>query len=228
MKKNNMLRIASVLLVAVLLSTCAISGAFAKYVTSGSTSDNARVAAFGITVTEADATGLFVAEKTVVTNDGENDVTTYYVKAAEDVVAPGMSGSLNNALEITDSGREVAIKASITADLALANWEVDGAYYCPIVITVGTTPISGLDYASAAEFEAAVENALNVAEALYQPTESFTQTVANVEWAWAFTNGNDEDTINSNNEKDTALGNAATKATIALTIAVNVAQAEAN
>ena len=31
MKKNTMMRIASVLLVAVLLSTCAISGTFAKY-----------------------------------------------------------------------------------------------------------------------------------------------------------------------------------------------------
>ena len=215
MKKNNMLRIASVLLVAVLLSTCAISGAFAKYVTSGSTSDDARVAAFGITVTPANATDLFVEELSVE----DNGATTYYVQADEDVVAPGMSGSLQNALAITDSGREVAIKASITADLALTGWAIDGTYYCPIVITVGTTPLSGLDYASAAEFEEAVEEALNVAEALYQPADSFTQTVANVEWAWAFT-GNDD-------EKDTALGTAA-DSEIALTISVSVEQAEAN
>ena len=44
MKKNKMMRIASVLLVAVILTTCAISGTFAKYVTSGNGSDNARVA----------------------------------------------------------------------------------------------------------------------------------------------------------------------------------------
>ena len=48
MKKNKMMRIASVLLVAVLLSTCAISGTFAKYVTQVSGNDSARVARWGI------------------------------------------------------------------------------------------------------------------------------------------------------------------------------------
>ena len=52
MKKNKMMRIASVLLVAVLLSTCAISGTFAKYVTTDSGSDSARVAKFAFTVSE--------------------------------------------------------------------------------------------------------------------------------------------------------------------------------
>ena len=46
MKKNKMMRIASALLVAVILTTCAISGTFAKYVTSTPGSDSARVAKF--------------------------------------------------------------------------------------------------------------------------------------------------------------------------------------
>jgi len=51
MKKNKMMRIASVLLVAVLISTCAISGTFAKYVTKVSGTDKARVAKWGIVLT---------------------------------------------------------------------------------------------------------------------------------------------------------------------------------
>ena len=47
MKKNTMMRVASALLVAVLLTTCAISGTFAKYVSSAETSDTARVAKWG-------------------------------------------------------------------------------------------------------------------------------------------------------------------------------------
>ena len=43
MKKNVMMRVASALLVAVLLSTCTISGTFAKYVTTSSGNDNAEV-----------------------------------------------------------------------------------------------------------------------------------------------------------------------------------------
>ena len=51
MKKNKMMRIASVLLVAVLISTCAISGTFAKYVTRAEGTDTARVAKWGILLT---------------------------------------------------------------------------------------------------------------------------------------------------------------------------------
>ena len=51
MKRNKMMRIASVLLVAVLLSTCVISGTFAKYTTSNSATDSARVAKWGVIIT---------------------------------------------------------------------------------------------------------------------------------------------------------------------------------
>ena len=50
MKKNRMMRIASVLLVAVLITACAISGTFAKYVTTDSGSDSAQVAKFGVVI----------------------------------------------------------------------------------------------------------------------------------------------------------------------------------
>lgn len=50
MKKNKMMRIASVLLIAVLLTASVISGTFAKYVTSDNTGDKARVAKFGVVV----------------------------------------------------------------------------------------------------------------------------------------------------------------------------------
>ena len=57
MKKNAMLKIAAILLVAVLLTTCAISTTFAKYVTN--TADyapsEARVAKWGLTFTSINA-----------------------------------------------------------------------------------------------------------------------------------------------------------------------------
>ena len=51
MKKNRMMRLASVLLVCVLLTTSVISGTFAKYVTSVESTDEARVANWGFTAT---------------------------------------------------------------------------------------------------------------------------------------------------------------------------------
>lgn len=50
MKKNRMMRLASSLLVAVLLTTSVISGTFAKYVTEDSAQDSARVAKWGVAV----------------------------------------------------------------------------------------------------------------------------------------------------------------------------------
>ena len=59
MKKNKMMRIASVLLVAVILTTCAISGTFAKYVSSADSSDSARVAYWGFNPATMNITDLF-------------------------------------------------------------------------------------------------------------------------------------------------------------------------
>lgn len=50
MKKNVMMRIAAVLLVAVLFTSSTISGTFAKYVTSDNGADRARVAKWGVSV----------------------------------------------------------------------------------------------------------------------------------------------------------------------------------
>lgn len=110
MKTNTMMRVASVLLVAVLLSTCAIAGTYAKYVTSASGTDTARVAKWGIRM---DNTGksTFVAQydssnPTVKGLDGEN---------AADVVAPGtkssatykVTGTPETDYEITFAGTEI-------------------------------------------------------------------------------------------------------------------------
>lgn len=88
MKKNTMMRIASVLMVAVLLSTCAISGTFAKYVTAATSGDSARVAKWGITMSN-NGSATFKdtydsSESYSVKSDGSGDIT--------DVVAPGTSG----------------------------------------------------------------------------------------------------------------------------------------
>ena len=50
MRKNKMMRAASALMVAVLLTTCTISGTFAKYVTTASGNDTARVAKWGVQI----------------------------------------------------------------------------------------------------------------------------------------------------------------------------------
>ena len=50
MKKNKAMRAAGVLVIATLLTTCLTAGTFAKYTTTDSATDSARVAKFGVTV----------------------------------------------------------------------------------------------------------------------------------------------------------------------------------
>ena len=84
MKKNVMMRIASVLLVAVLLSTCVISGTFAKYTHTASSEDTARVAKWGFGAAEIDFEDLFLASYGENIVEGSNE---------EAVIAPGTSGT---------------------------------------------------------------------------------------------------------------------------------------
>ena len=127
MKKNKMLRIASILLVVTLLSTCVISGTFAKYVTKAEGSDQARVAKWGIIVgvegdsafkteykTDETGEGAYPGEFSVVANESINLLD---MAEPEHVVAPGTKG---NGLKGTVVGTpEVATRYTLT----ISNWE---------------------------------------------------------------------------------------------------------
>lgn len=218
MKKNKMMRIASVLLVAVILTTCAISGTFAKYVTSGNGSDNARVAKFGVTVTGTADT----FKETYAKNDTGFTLAANSVVSTEDVVAPGTSGSLA-AFTIIGTP-EVAVRVAFAGTLELGDkWKDEGnAYYCPIEVTVGDATFKGTSYASADEFEAAVNAKIATYSKDYVAGTDLSTIGGNapvITWNWAF-EGND-------NDKDTYLGNqaaAGNAATVSLDITATVTQ----
>ena len=76
MKKNKMMRLASFLLVAVLMTTSVISGTFAKYVTTDTADDTARVAMFGVKI---ETSGSLFSENYKAATDntpGTNDPST--------------------------------------------------------------------------------------------------------------------------------------------------------
>jgi len=141
MKKNKMMRVASGLMVAVLMTTSAISGTFAKYVTETSKTESARVAKFGVILStsgtlfgtdyeEHDSIELPDEETLSVKGDGSN------------VCAPGTcSAQLNGSdvfgdkkgLNFNISGKpEVAVKvsfdASFTDDIYLKAYNTTPGY----------------------------------------------------------------------------------------------------
>lgn len=217
MRKNKMMRTASGLLVATLLTTSVISGTFAKYTTAASGTDSARVAKFGVTIT---TTGDMFAneydtDNTTVATITKSVIASGTTGAKDDVVAPGTKGTLATAT-ITGTP-EVAVRVAYEPTLTLDGWkDEDGNAYCPIVFKVnGTTyGLTGMkdaagavvtkESASTAELKTAVEGAIKAYSQDYAPnTDLSTKTAdyVDVSWEWAFEKNDDA--------KDTYLGNCA-------------------
>ena len=215
MKKNIALRRASGLMLSCLLSTCVISGTFAKYTTSNNAEDSARVAKWGVTV-EVTGNEAF-AEKYNNTADAAGTKVVSSV-SGENVLAPGTNGTL--ATYAITGTPEVAVNVTKTAALTLTGWDYDPdadgeQFYCPIVFKVGGTTIDGTTYDSAAELEAAVEAIFN--ENVDKNANVNLAENATMTWEWAF----DGDDV-----KDTALGNLATAPTIEFSLEITVTQVD--
>ena len=222
MKKNKMMRAASALLVAVLLTTSVISGTFAKYVTKGEATDSARVAKWGVVV---NATGDNFSNKYVKHDD--DSTFAYTVESTEKVVAPGTDGNL---VTVALTGKpEVAVEVSYEAELEYEGWKVTGDFdgdgnveteetdveYFPLVFKV-----NGVEKAASE-----VVDTINAYKRQYQAGTDLS-TIAesdfvDVEWEWEFS------TSEANDVKDTALGNAAANGnapTVTLTVKTIVTQ----
>ncbi len=105
MKKNKMMRMASMLLILVLLTTCTISGTFAKYTTSASATDTARVAKWGIE--------LAVTGEGVFSTEYEGGNKTVISSNTDKLVAPGTKNE--NGISFSIKGTpEVAFKVEVT------------------------------------------------------------------------------------------------------------------
>ena len=119
MKKNKMMRLASFLLVCVLLTTSVISGTFAKYITSDSASDTARVAKWGVEITADKDIFLSQYETHDEEEDGFGYDETFSVKTAsteedaedDHLVAPGTNGAFT--FSITGAP-EVAVNVAVS------------------------------------------------------------------------------------------------------------------
>jgi hypothetical protein len=228
--KNKMMRIASILMVAVLLTVCAVSSTFAKYVTSVNVGDAARVAKWGIVIT-AENTDLF-AEK--YAKDDTTYTKDYTVIAADQkkVVAPGTKSDADKPFTLTVTGapevafrtafafgenfKDVFLKAGTYTDYTKLVKGDNGKYsygtftlasdYHPIVFTLtenGTQIFQGtLD---------ALKTTL--ASKAYDPQTTAINSKFVLSWEWKFEKvtgeGNDATVDAITDAADTLLGNIA-------------------
>lgn len=213
MRKNKMMRLASCLLVAVLLTTSMISGTFAKYVTTASGSDSARVAKWGFDTTTIVMEDLFASTygDTVAGKDGA------------EVIAPGTEGKQVIKFDTVDSvAPEVDYKFDVTASTTaaptntiLTNPNIKWAFYAE-----GTDPAWGTFDAMLTSIKA---QSVPKVEANALPALSDNYVVA---WKWIFDENaanKETDTVN-NDLNDTAMGNADTLEEINLEISITATQ----
>lgn len=228
MKKNKMMRIASVLLIAVMMSTCAISGTFAKYVTSDSATDTARVAKFGVVV---EASGSLFG-KQYASESGGNGIETWANAHAgtvndgagtENVVAPGtqnddgmtfsITGSPEVAVEVkieiapkdsTGAAKDIFLAAGDYANMTTGNATdtFSSPEYHPVLFTLKKNGVAVKTNATLSEIETYLEGTHD-----YAPNTDLSETygVYKLTWKWAF-DGNDEaDTLLGDLAAGTAL-----------------------
>jgi len=233
-KKNWTLRAAVLMFALVLITSCFVGGTFAKYVTSGSGTDSARVAKFGVTVT---ASGDLFAKEYATDDQTVVGTIAKSVISTDKVVAPGTESNGDFVAATVTGTPEVAVRVSYkldTATLQLENWkDGDGQFYCPLVFKVktpdGNTVISGMEFQTAEAMKAALVNAVAAYTKDYAPGTDLSGKAAEtlaISWEWPFETGTDADKP-ANNVKDTFLGDEAAAgraATVSLTLATTVTQ----
>lgn len=227
MKKNRTLKVAAILLVLTLITSCFVGGTFAKYITTNTASDQARVAHWGFDQGTATAmANLFNTDADTGILSGEQDGYT--------LIAPGSSGSQTFSFVNADAATnpEVAYKVTfaVTGTPATLSTELEDALVFSLKLVDGegddidgsvqnnlTWPqlqaelkkLSGADtgvkeYAPNADLPDALKNG--------------NQIVVGWTWAWS--------TEDAANTRDNTLGNEiiAQLETLALSITVTVEQ----
>lgn len=246
MKHSKLMRASVLLLVLTLITSCFVGGTFAKYVSTGEGSDTARVAKWGVVVEGA---GDAFAREYETHDESVKEDIGVSVKSDVPVIAPGTSGEFKG---ITLSGTpEVAVKIETTATVDLTgDWSVDdGDFYCPIIFNINGVKVSGLEYTSAEEFEAALKDKIegaasgNVAPGVDLANPKSTDKVpvllqknedgsSKIKWEWAFEDGHLQlgtYKIQQTDVRDTALGDRAAEGgadvpSISLTLNTTVTQ----
>lgn len=205
MKKNKMMRLASLLLVAVLLTTSIIGGTFAKYTTEMTASDNARVAAWGF--------------GTSTTVDFDLFDTTYgsTVSADENVIAPGTAKEETVTFTYANTAGKGAPEVDYKVTLAVdsANTAIDDSIKSNTAITWS---FNGATYGTWDTMISAINAYSEDVEAGELPT--IEKTGLKIGWKWNFYSTDAQDAI------DTAMGDAETLATCKLAIKLTATQVD--
>jgi len=208
MKKNRMMRLASVLLVLVMLTTSVISGTFAKYTTSVGDSDSARVAKWGFGTASITFEDLF-ADSYPNVADGSDDLA---------IIAPGTEGEVT--FEFTNTGAAPEVAYEIVVDTNGSGIHSNIENNPNIVWQLDDNGFGTWD-----ELLAAIAGLSQArVEANELPEEFGAGGTHTVSWKWIFdeTADNKEDDTVNQDTMDTNMGDGAVSTEQSVTLVVNI------
>ena len=213
MKKNRMMRLASVLLVLCLLTTSVISGTFAKYTTSIESEDSARVAKWGFGTATIDIEELFDDEYTNVAAGSDEQA----------IIAPGTSGEVSFKFACTTAAPEVAYTFTVATTGSSCATEIQKNTNITWTLLKGEEKI-----VNAGTWTALI----NAIEALDQECDAgevpaMVNTEYTVQWNWAYEVG-EGDTLTANDKIDTDLGDLAVTADQIATLKITITATQEN
>lgn len=228
MKKTKFMRAALLLLVLTLITSCFVGGTFAKYTTSTTGNDSARVAYWGFDQNASTTIDLFDGEYTNVKASGEVD-------GFSNVIAPGTEKSTTFAFGYTNYKTDT-IKAPEVAYTFTVNPTITGDYDSldangSFKWTLAKGDAAATEYGTVAELLAAIkalsgdDSGSKVYDAGVLPT-AFTAADEEytIGWAWAFETSTGAGQPAAQDKTDTDMGNAANLDNVALTITITATQ----
>ncbi len=196
MEKNKTMRMILITLLIAMIALVLVSGTYAKYTSSASGSDTARVAKWSFIVggndIVAENTFTFDLFKTIKDTDGK-DETDVVSANADRVIAPGTSGSFDLVLE---NKSETSAKYSVT-------YTVTNTESIPVQFSV-----NGTDWKDNIE-------ELNISTSATDTkldANNGTKTIT-IQWRWAYENTKENATTEekkATDEKDMTLGKVGT------------------
>lgn len=219
MKKNKIMRWASALLVLTLLTTCAISGTFAKYVTSTTGNDRARVAYWGFDEQAHIDIDLFDTEYANVRS-----------QTGDNVMAPGTEHDTFVSFHYNDVNGFTAPEVAYTFTIDV---ETEGNYaeldanpnfywtlerYDGVVETYDTLAqlVTAMNYLSGDKSGTGTYPANGLPQTYDQARDGFY-----VGWVWKY---EDAENLVAQDMRDTAMGNAAHLDSVSLTLTITAEQ----
>ena len=143
--QNKIIKIAAALMILCLMTTCAISATFAKYATTDSTADTARVAKWGVVLSASGTLfGKNYAANTATSNSdaiiaasASHSASTHSVVAGAKAVAPGTKNDVGVQLKLTGTPEVAYSVAASTTSSALEDIYLKAGTYGVMVVAYG-------------------------------------------------------------------------------------------